>query len=273
MATLMATTSPLRRHRLDAELTAEQGAEGCSHIEQVPSPSSHKAVSSRSPIRPPLPAVQASAPVMNTSLRLVQMVAGLLLGTAMSAAALLAAASPAALERMALVERYRLGPLFLALVLLHLAYHTAGAQLGTVHRPMQVRMPDQKVYRVLDGGPGISGALVLTEDGGAFARYVRTQQAAVSLEASMPLFVAHVLAGGFVLPWTSMALSAAFGLGRATRAAHCAAFGLTPSSQEQELSGSRRPVRALSPSGLAEGAAAGVCLFVGLLATARELTG
>lgn len=183
----------------------------------------------------------------------------LLLGCATSAATVLTANWPSVMLRMSLIETYRLGPLYLALVLTHLAYHTAGLQLGIVHRPIQIQMPDKKVYRILDGGPGISGALILTQDRGAFGNFARARQAAAALEESMPLFLAHVVAGGFVLPWTAMILSGIFGLARAGSAAQCA------------ISGRGYNLTAWL-SGAAEGAAAGVCLFVGILATAREIS-
>jgi len=193
-------------------------------------------------------------------LRILRTAAFLFLGCGTSAVLVLSGFWPSVTERMAIVESYGLGPLYLSLVMLHLAYHTAAAQLGTVFRPTQIEMPDKKVYRILDGGPGVSGALVLTQDGGAFSRYACAQQAAVALEESLPLFVINVAASGFVLPWAAMALSASFGISRASSSAFCAAVG-----------GWCRGSNLIA--GLAEGMAAGICLFIGLVATARELSG
>lgn len=218
-------------------------------IESRPSPSS----------RTETPRVELGHEVFKAPLRLLRTGAFLILGCGTSAALVLSELWPSVTERMAIVESYGLGPLYLALVLLHLAYHTAAAQLGTVFRPTQIEMPDKKVYRILDGGPGVSGALVLTQDGGSFSQFARAQQAAVALEESMPLFVANVAASGFVLPWAAMVLSAIFGISRASSSAFCAVVG-----------GWCRGSNLMA--GFAEGMAAGVCLFVGLVATARELS-
>jgi hypothetical protein len=219
--------------------------------------------------RPPRVAVFTGGLLIDGSWRMARMLMFLVIGVATSAIAVVAEAWPSVLKRLALVESYGLGPLYLALVLLFLAYHTAGIQLGTVYRPTQIQMPDKQVYRVLDGGPGVSGALVLAQDGGSFAKYVRTQQAAASLEESMPLFLALLLASGFVMPWTAMALAATFGLARAMRAAEAALQGF----EDRSMSGFRSGNRSGSSISLAaEGIAAGVCLFVGLVATAKELT-
>mmetsp|Transcript_100134 Transcript_100134/g.180657 ORF Transcript_100134/g.180657 Transcript_100134/m.180657 type:complete len:294 (-) Transcript_100134:72-953(-) len=218
---------------------------------------------------PASPEIRIGELVQDATLRLARVASFLLLGTAMSAVIVLVADSRPVVQRLALIEAYQLGPLYLALVMLFLAYHTAGAQLGMVYRPTQIQMPDQKVYRVLDGGPGVSGALILAQDGGSFARYSKAQQAAASLEESMPLFLAHVMAAGFVLPWTALLLSACFGLSRASSAAECAASGISVVRK----SGARSHRCGVSLSLFAEGTAAGVCLFVGLAATARELSG
>jgi len=264
-------TSPLRRNRAaDAESPPELPELPQGYATERLLPVSPKASGSRSQPNSPgkaEPVVQIGEPIRDGPLRLIRMVAFILLGLGIGSMALLAAESSSALRRLALVENYGMGPLYLALVLLHLAYHTVAAQLGTVYRPTRIEMPDSKVYRVLDGGPGVSGALVLTQDAGAFARYTRAQQAAASMEESMPLFVAHLAAAGFVLPWTALMLSIVFSLSRAASAVRCA-FGLTQSLQQTNSRG-----RAVSLSHVTEGAAAGVCLFVGLTATARELLG
>eukprot|EP00930_Biecheleria_cincta_P084071 TRINITY_DN73568_c0_g1_i1.p1 TRINITY_DN73568_c0_g1~~TRINITY_DN73568_c0_g1_i1.p1 ORF type:complete len:261 (-),score=37.87 TRINITY_DN73568_c0_g1_i1:297-1079(-) len=259
----MSPRSPLKgRHRGSGAVsqTPQNDYLSVSRPEGLPEPlPSENSSCGASGSKAPTMTTVGGSPVLDASVRFARAAGFLLIGCSVSAATVLMGPWQAVTHRMLLIENYMLGPLYLALVLLYLAYHTAGLQLGTVFRPTQIQMPDQKIYRILDGGLDVSGALVLVQDNGSFGNFARARQAAAALEESMPLFVAHLIAGGFVLPWTAMILSAIFGLSRAGSAAQTRVSGRSES-----------PISWLS--GAAEGAAAGVCLFVGLVSTARELS-
>eukprot|EP00931_Biecheleriopsis_adriatica_P102900 TRINITY_DN77805_c0_g1_i1.p1 TRINITY_DN77805_c0_g1~~TRINITY_DN77805_c0_g1_i1.p1 ORF type:complete len:284 (+),score=34.39 TRINITY_DN77805_c0_g1_i1:73-924(+) len=271
--------SPLRRQKGRSTSVAQTPTRGWLDIdsdsstrsESLPEPLLHRSEKAVRQAETPKSSSASSAEVtvgsrvLDGPHRLLWSATFVVIGSSAAAGAVLAGRWDGVSQRMALVESYRLGPLYLALVLLYLAYHTAGAQLGTVYRPTQIEMPDKKVYRILDGGPGVSGALILAQDNGAFAAYARAQQAVAALEESMPLFIASLVAAGFVLPWMAVLLSATFGLSKAISAAQCtvglASGGRCHSCRQQ-----------FSLAGAAEGAAAGVCLFIGMVSTARELS-
>lgn len=187
---------------------------------------------------------------------MISLAAFLLLGVALACSVIFAAASKAVIARLSVVTDNGLGPVYLALVLTLLAHHAAGAQLRAVSRPTRVEMPDGKVYRVLDGGPGLSGALVMANDGGTFAGFVKSQRAMLKLQETLPLFLALLLPMGFVLPWASVGLSVLFGLARAIAAA------------DAEASAGRK-LQLVSLA--AEGVAGGVCLIVGIMCSAQEI--
>lgn len=198
--------------------------------------------------------------------RLVSLLVFLILGAAVAALMVLAMAPISVIKRLHLVITWSLGPLYLAIVAVHAGHRLAGAHIGVVTRPIRIELPDKQVYRILDGGPAAHSALVLTEDSGAFAKFARAQRAVAALEESLPLFLTLLLAAGFVLPWLSLVLGSLFSISRAWEAVECA------DGAPVTKCCLARPYQ-LPISLASEGICAGVCLFLGLMATTHDFIG
>lgn len=131
------------------------------------------------------------------------------IGVAISAALYQLSPRSLALETL---RSYNLGPVYLAVFLMRLAFQLINANLGMARRSTRCNVPDQHVYRVY-GGAG-DGALVLMNDAGPFGPFNRAQRALANFEEYMAFFCVQLCMAGFVFPWTALVCSVVIGAGR-----------------------------------------------------------
>eukprot|EP00928_Gymnodinium_smaydae_P061581 TRINITY_DN45626_c0_g1_i1.p1 TRINITY_DN45626_c0_g1~~TRINITY_DN45626_c0_g1_i1.p1 ORF type:complete len:244 (-),score=51.55 TRINITY_DN45626_c0_g1_i1:96-749(-) len=102
------------------------------------------------------------------------------------------------------------GPLYLGWWFLKLLTTQVAASLGTSRRSTGVNVPDQHVYKIVDGSA--EGSMVLMDDSAANGRFNRAQRAYTNLVSEViPPFLGDFLLAGFVFPWTTALLTSAFG--------------------------------------------------------------
>jgi len=105
------------------------------------------------------------------------------------------------------------GPLFLAAYFLRQCMTMINANLGTARRKTNVNVPDQHVYKVVDG-PAAGSMVLLDDSHSLFGPFNRAQRALQNVNETSALAVTDFFLAGYVFPWSTALCTMAFGLFR-----------------------------------------------------------